>query len=59
MFLDKAQLKRLTGYAHKRRQVEVLRAMGIPFHINGRNEPVVASSAVEGRLPVAPGKKRW
>lgn len=48
MFLDDDALRRLTGFAQKRRQVEQLRAMGVPFHVNRRGEPVVACSAVEG-----------
>lgn len=48
VFLDDAALRRLTGFAQKRRQVEQLRAMGLPFHVNRRGEPIVACSAVEG-----------
>lgn len=48
MFLDNDALRKLTGYAQKRRQVAQLRTMGVPFRLNARGEPVVACSAVEG-----------
>jgi hypothetical protein len=53
MFLDPTQLRQLTGYARKGKQIEVLRARGIPFWVNGRGVPVVACSAVDGG-PKAP-----
>lgn len=53
MFLEPHQLRDLTGYAQAAKQIEVLRAMGIPFRINGRRKPVVACSAVDGG-PTAP-----
>ncbi len=49
IFLDKADIKKLTGKTHKSCQVEILRNMGIPFRINAANEPIVTISAVEGR----------
>lgn len=48
IFLDKADIKKLTGKTHKSCQVAILRDMGIPFRINAANEPVVTVSAVEG-----------
>jgi hypothetical protein len=55
VFLDAAALRTLTGFAQKRRQVEQLRKMGVPFHVNRRGEPIVACSSVEGGR--APEKK--
>jgi hypothetical protein len=53
MFLDADALRQLTGFAHKARQVEQLRAMGIPFWLNRARRPVVACSALEGAKPPA------
>lgn len=53
MFLDGPALRQLTGFAHRAKQIEQLRAMGVPFWINARGQPVVACSAVEGGRPVA------
>lgn len=51
LFLDEDQLRKLTGFAHKARQVAQLRKMGVPFYINGRGAPVVACSVVQGLKP--------
>ena len=58
MFLDPAAMRALTGYAHKAKQIERLRAMGVPFWINGRGIPVVACSALEGGQRQAPKPQR-
>lgn len=61
-FLDRDEIKALTGRSYVRLQIEALRKMGIPFFVNDINRPVVARSAVEGRaaatLPTPP-KKKW
>lgn len=61
MFLDAAALRRLTGYAHAPKQIEQLRAMGVPFWINGRGQPVVACSALDGspKAPAAASSTGW
>lgn len=51
MFLDDDQLKHLTGYAQKAKQVAQLRRMGVPFFVNAAGKPVVAESAVQGTKP--------
>lgn len=48
MFLDPDQIKTLTGFATKAKQIAQLRKMGIAFHINGRGCPVVTIAAVQG-----------
>jgi hypothetical protein len=48
-FLSDDDLRHLTGRAQKSRQVEWLRAQGIPFHVNATGHPVVTWAAVEGR----------
>jgi len=60
-FLDRDEIKGLTGRSHIKLQIEALQRMGIPFFVNAINRPVVARSAVEGRTTaaVAPPKKAW
>lgn len=48
MFLEPDELRVLTGKAQKAKQVEQLRRMGIPFHINAAGCPVVAKAIIEG-----------
>ena len=57
-FLDDEELRQLTGFAHKAKQVAQLRRMGIPFWLNAASRPVVARSALEGsKKPEKPAKK--
>lgn len=48
LFLSDEELVILTGRSAKRLQVEQLRRMLIPFHINARGKAVVTRTAVEG-----------
>lgn len=48
LFLTSEELRELTGYAIKARQIAQLRIMGIAFRINGCGRPVVTRAAVEG-----------
>jgi hypothetical protein len=48
LFLTAAELRDLTGYALKDRQIAQLRTMGIAFRLNGHGKPVVTRAAVEG-----------
>lgn len=59
MFLEPAELERLTGRSFKSRQIEWLRKEGIPFRVNATGHPVVLRSAVDSRAPVAPVAKSW
>lgn len=52
-FLDDADLRRLTGWRLKSRQIAWLRAEGIPFRVNATGHAVVTWAAVEGRPAVA------
>lgn len=47
-FLDDGEIKTLTGKSQKSKQVEQLRKMGVPFHVNAAGRPVVARVNVEG-----------
>lgn len=62
LFLDDADLAKLTGRRLKSRQIEWLRQNGIAFRVNATGHPVVTRSAVDSRetpaaAPAAP--KRW
>ena len=47
-FLDLDELRWLTGWAQKSKQIAQLRRMGIPFHVNGLGLPIVARRVIEG-----------
>jgi hypothetical protein len=49
LFLTADELRELTGYAIKARQIAQLRTMGIAFRVNGCGRPVVTRAAVEGQ----------
>jgi hypothetical protein len=59
--LDDAALVRLTGRKQKSRQIEWLRAEGLPFRVNATGHAVVTWAAVEGRREEAeaPPVKGW
>lgn len=63
LFLDDAELHRLTARKYKSKQIEWLRAQGIPFRINATGHPVVTRAVVEGRSTGAdmlpPMATRW
>jgi hypothetical protein len=59
-FLTPEEIAVLSGRKSKSRQIEALRAMGVPFFINGIGHAVVARSTVEGgKAVVEPPKKDW
>jgi hypothetical protein len=49
MFLTPDELAELTGRKIKSKQIEALRRMGLPFHVNATGKPVVPSWAAQGR----------
>lgn len=49
LFLSREDVRDLTGYTVKAKQIEQLRRMGIAFFVNGCGRPVVTFSAIEGR----------
>ena len=49
LFLDDADLVKLTGRHHKSKQVEWLRSEGIAFRISATGHPVVTWLAVNGQ----------
>lgn len=60
-FLEREEIKALTGRSYLKLQIEALKNMGIPFFVNAIGRPVVARSAIEGRsgTATAPAKKPW
>jgi phenylalanyl-tRNA synthetase beta subunit len=49
MFLTVDEVRELTGYAIKAKQISQLKRMGIAFFINGGGRPIITVSAIEGR----------
>lgn len=52
-FLSPEELEVLTGRKSKKRQIDALRVMRVPFWVNAIGCPVVSRSAVESK-PAAP-----
>lgn len=48
LFLSQVELRELTGFTFKAKQIEQLRKMGIAFFINGCGRPVVTVAAIQG-----------
>lgn len=60
LFLTAEELRALTGFVIKDRQIAQLRTMGIPFRVNGCGKPVVTRAAVEGnREPADAAAQGW
>ncbi len=59
MFLTADDLAELTGRKIKSKQIEVLRRMGLPFHVNAVGKPVVTVAALEGRKAAKPPAPVW
>ena len=57
-FLTPQEVRVLTGTTIKARQAQQLRAQGLPFWLNVRNEPVVPRAALTG-APSAPAPQVW
>lgn len=49
LFLDDDELAELTGRKVRRLQIEALRRMLIPFHVNAIGRPVVTRAAILGQ----------
>ena len=59
IFLNADEVRELTGFAIKTKQIEQLRRMGIAFFVNGSGRPIVTVSAIEGRKQEAPHQHVW
>ncbi|MDM0072084.1 DUF4224 domain-containing protein [Variovorax sp. J31P207] len=53
LFLTDAELQQFTGRRMKSKQIEWLKAEGIPFRRSATGHPVVTRATVEGRLEPA------
>ena len=49
IFISQNDIEILTGKKRKSCQIDALRDMGIPFHINTAGRPVVTIAALEGK----------
>lgn len=59
MFLTANELRELTGFTRRSRQIAQLRQMGIAFWINGAGRPVVPRAVIEGRKTAPQPAKTW
>jgi hypothetical protein len=59
LFLNEAELVKLTGFKIKSKQIVRLRAQGIPFQVNASGHPVVTRAAVEGRREPVAAEPGW
>ena len=60
LFLTPEELRDLTGFSVKSKQIEQLRRQRIPFFVNGHGRPVVTVAAVKGEKDVAAApQKGW
>lgn len=62
-FLTREEVSVLTGYKSKGKQINQLKKQGIPFRLNGRNEPIVLRQSLLGikkqNFGNSPVKPRW
>lgn len=59
-FLNAAELVQLTGRKNRRLQIEQLRRMHIPFHVNALGAPVVVrGSLLAGSHSKPKAQERW
>lgn len=74
LFLEEKEVDELTGIGAGRteqlgaervkrtkleRQVEQLRKMGIPFHVNARGRPIIARAYFTGQRYEPPPRPKW
>ncbi len=60
LFLTAQELSTLTGRKLRKRQIEALRNMHIPFHVNAIGHPVVTRDAIASSgSKAAPTAKTW
>ncbi|ORF02469.1 hypothetical protein BGI05_02695 [Snodgrassella alvi] len=62
-FLTREEVSVLTGYKSKGKQINQLKKQGIPFRLNGRNEPIVLRQSLLGNKHQStgnpPARPRW
>jgi hypothetical protein len=58
IFVDDEDMVVLTGFKNARKQIDQLRAMGVPFRVSAAGRPVVAIAAIEGTRQPAPPRQK-
>ena len=59
-FLTQEDMLDLTGYKQAAKQIEQLKKMRIPFHVNAAGHPKVARATIEGqRAKTTEANKTW
>ena len=53
------ELRELTGYAQRAKQVAQLRRQGIAFWLNAAGRPIVSRATFEGSKAEVPPPKTW
>lgn len=48
LFLTVEDVERLTGYKRKAQQCDMLDKMHVPYRVNARGEPIVATASING-----------
>ena len=59
LHLDDDELREITGFAQRTKQVEALRAMGVPFLVNPRGSILVIREKYTGAKPVKKTAPNW
>ncbi|HQR98106.1 MULTISPECIES: DUF4224 domain-containing protein [unclassified Polaromonas] len=59
LFLEDAELMRLTGRKLKSHQIAWLRKEGLAFRVNATGHPVVLRSTVDQRAPLQAVPQSW
>jgi hypothetical protein len=59
LFIKPEEVRVLTGFAQKGKQIEQLRRMGIPFFVNAAGRPVVSSHSFLAQTSQRQHEKVW
>ena len=59
LFLTQPEIRELTGFAIRSKQINQLRKMGVAFFVNGCGKPVITTAAIEGRKDVPQAQQSW
>lgn len=59
LHLDDDELREITGFAHRARQADALRSMGVPFLVNPRGRILVVREKYTGQKPTKKTAPNW
>jgi len=59
LFIKPEEIRVLTGFAQKGKQIEQLRRMGIPFFVNAAGRPVVSNHNFQAQPTQRQQEKVW